>query len=259
MDDAGGAESEPPVQPLGGAVGVGEEERQVLARPRARRVPRRRRRGRDRARAASCRRTRSRRRARSRAGCTSRPARPRRACRTRARPPRGHGPAPSASIAVATASVLQGSPRSHSSRSGQTSSGATSSTGAATSGGSRRSAITRWRLTRQPSAENSGTSAAPIGSCMTSTNGRSGKRSSAAVVRSPTAGASVRVSTRTRFASRTSGMSEPVDGRAVGEALRPFRDRILDRAQVRDDAVEVSRRRPRRRRRAGSRSGPPRS
>jgi hypothetical protein len=49
------------------------------------------------------------------------------------------------------------------------------------------------------------------------------------------------------------------DRRAPGQRLGALGDRILDRAQVRDDAVEVSRRRPRRRRRGGSRSDSPRS
>ena len=60
---------------------------------------------------------------------------------------------------------------------------------------------------RQPLAAKAGTSSAPIGSCITSTKGRSGKRASAAAVSSSTDGANSRVSTRTRFASRTSGMS----------------------------------------------------
>ncbi len=127
------------------------------------------------------------------------------------------------------------------------------------SGGGSSSAISRCRPTCQPAAANAGASAAPIGSCRTSTAGAEGKRSSAAkaISRGPDA-------RRGRLDANDVDLAHPRDAlvehrRAPRQGFRPLGDRILDRAQVRDDAIEVSRRRPRRRRRGGSRSGPPRS
>ena len=197
-------EPQPRVEVLRGAVRVGEEEREVLARLLRRARDDRVGEPASAVRRASCRRARPRRRAAWRAAGTSTTGRPPSTTQNARAPVSSARPRSHASIAATASSVPHGSARIHSARSGQITSGSTSSTAARRAGGGLSSAISRWRLTCQPAAANAGATAAPIGSCSTSTAGWPGKRVSAANAMSPARTPCV-VSTRTTLTSRTQG------------------------------------------------------